>query len=196
MKEFLLRSKVRYLLFILSVLAMISGCASTAPGGAGGSTPVLPWASTGLKIGYVRSDEIMQRYQEYRDAENSLRTQNRQWLTELERMEDNIQRMVSEREQLGLILSEDRRKKLDDDITNARKELQKFKSDTWYDDNSEYIKRRKELMEPIDARVNEAIWKVAEDQGLDLVFDTIAGNIVYVKPELDMTDLVIEELER
>lgn len=188
--------KPEYLLFTFSILVIISGCASTAPGGSGGSSPALPWASTGLKIGYVRSDEIMQRYQEYRDAENSLRTQNRQWLTDMEKMEDNIERMVSEREQLGLILSEDRRKKLDDDIAKARSELQKFKNDTWYDDNSEYIQRRKELMEPVDARVNEAIWKVAEDQGLDLVFDTIAGNIVFVKPEMDITDLVIEELER
>ncbi len=183
-------------LAILPTLTIISGCASTTPGGSGGSAPALPWATSGLKIGYVRSDEIMKRYQEYRDAENSLRTQNRQWLSDVEKMEEDIQRMVSEREQLGLILSEERRKKLDDDIADARKDLQKFKNDTWYDDNSEYIKRRKELMEPVDARVNEAIWKVAEEKGLDMIFDTVAGNIVFVKPELDITDLVIEELER
>jgi len=51
-------------------------------------------------------------------------------------------------------------------------------------------------MEPIDARVNDAIWRICEQKDLDIVFDTVAGNIVYVKPGLDITEDVLEELQR
>jgi Skp family chaperone for outer membrane proteins len=44
--------------------------------------------------------------------------------------------------------------------------------------------------------VNDAIWKIAEERGLDMVFDTVSGNIVYANVALDITDLVLEELEQ
>jgi len=187
----------------LAFLALtFTSCAPTArssrAAGEGGAKtgPTLPWASGGVKIGYVRSDEIMKKYAEYADAERSLRADNSKWQSEVDRMESDLQKMQSEREELKLILSEERRKQLDDDIGNKRQEIQKFRQDTWYSDNSSYIKRRRELIDPIDARVNDAIWKVAEAKGLDIVFDAMAGNIVYVKPGLDITELVLEELER
>ncbi len=46
------------------------------------------------------------------------------------------------------------------------------------------------------AVVNDAIWIVSEEKELDLVFDTIAGNIVYVDPSFDITQDVLEELEK
>ena len=73
--------------------------------------------------------------------------------------------------------------------------MQKFRQQTWYDENSTYVKRRREIMEPIDARVNDAIWVVAEMENMDMIFDTVAGNIVYVKPAFDLTEKVLEELE-
>jgi len=157
---------------------------------------VLPWQSGGLKIGYIRSDVINRDYPEYRDADNELQFQNRKWLQEAKKLEKQIRKREREQEELSLIFSEERRIEIQAEITSKRKELQKFQNDTWYSDNSSYIKRRREVMEPIDARVNDAIWKVAEERDLDMVFDTIAGNVVYVKPALDITEDVLEELKR
>ena len=188
----------QFLIFILiGSAAFIAGCAPTSPGtsgSAGGSTR-LPWSTSGLKVGYIRSDVISKRFSEYRDADNSLRSDNREWLEEAEKMEKEIADKEAEIDELSLILSEESRKNLQDEIVEARKRLQKFRHETWYDESSLYMKRRKELMEPIDARVNDAIWKVAENEGFDMVFDTVAGNIVYVKPTFDITEKVLEELE-
>lgn len=183
---------------LILALGLLAGCAGTGPGasGEGSSGPKLPWSSGGLKIGYIRSDVVMQRYPDYRDVENTLRAENRKWINDAENMEQAILRKEAELEELSLILSEERKNQLIEEIAKERQALHKFRHDTWYAENSEYMKRRRELMEPIDAMVNDAIWRVAEDQGLDLVFDTIAGNIVYVKPGNDITDLVLEELQR
>jgi outer membrane protein len=183
--------------FIGVWLTTLLGCAASNQGGGGGGgvSSVLPWRSAGLKIGYIRSDEIMKKYGEYKDADNTLRRENNQWLDQAENMEKEITRQEKELEELNLILSSERKTQLESEIIEARKNLQKFRQETWYDENSLYIKRRMELMEPIDTRVNNAIWTVAEAEGFDIVFDSIAGNIVYVKPEFDLTDKVLAELE-
>jgi outer membrane protein len=185
-------------LIALFVMGGFIGCAGTAPGGTAGTSGGggLPWSGGGLKVGYVRSDVIMERYPEYRDVDNKLRSENEDWLAETDKMETNILRMESDLEELRLILTPEQKDKRDQELVQARKDLQKYRQDTWYDENSRYIKRRNELLEPVNARVNDAIWKVAEDKGLDIVFDTVAGNIVYVKPAFDITDLVLEELQR
>lgn len=191
-------------LLALVLMTNIMGCASagsgsasrTTPGSGGGGGGLLPWQNSGLKIGYIRSDVISKEYAEYRDAENALQDENRRWQEETEQQEEEITRKQTELDDLALILSEKRKQQLQEEITRLRKDLQKFRHDTWYDENSNYIQRRRELMEPIDARVNDAIWIVAEDRGLDVVFDTVAGNIVFVKPELDITRNVLEELKK
>lgn len=149
-----------------------------------------------MKIGYIRSDLISKRYPDYLDADNTLEQENRQWLDRSEEMERSIRQKERELEEISLILSEERRRVLSEELIRLRRELQKFRHDTWYAESSTYVQRRRELMSPIDARVNDAIWTVAEEQGLDLVFDTVAGNIVYANEGLDITELVLEELLR
>mgnify|MGYP000131456201 CR=1 FL=1 len=43
--------------------------------------------------------------------------------------------------------------------------------------------------------INEAKKKVAEQEGFDLVVDAGPGIVVYSKPELDLTDKVLQSLE-
>ena len=160
------------------------------------SSSVLPWQSSGLKVGYIRSDVISDKYNEYKDAEASLKEQNRKWLSEVDNLDKDIRKRETELNDLALILSDERRTALEDELKEKKKELQSFRDKTWYNEKSEYVKRRRELMEPIDARVNDAIWEVCEGKGLDIVFDTVAGNIVYVKPGLDITEDVLEELKK
>jgi outer membrane protein len=150
--------------------------------------------SGGLKVGYIRSDVIMEKYPDYRDVENTLSADNERWQSEAEAMERDIAKHESDLEELRLILSPEKRKEKEDELVESRRNLQRYRQETWYEEKSSYMKRRAELMEPVNARVNDAIWKAAESLGLDVVFDTVSGNIVYAKPALDITDAVLEEL--
>lgn len=177
-----------------TVAWILSACASTAP--SGGKGTALPWSSAGLKVGYVRSDAIIQSLADYADADNKLRAENARWMEQADQMSGQIAAKERELDELRLILSDQQRQVLEDELAALRRDLQKFRQETWYDEKSRYLRRRAELMEPINARVNDAIWKVAEEKGLDIVFDTVAGNIVYVKPAFDITEEVLEELRR
>lgn len=172
------------------------GCASSAPSSGRESTPILPWGGGGVKIGYIRSDVIMQKLPEYRDAENTLQRENEGWLKEAENLESQIRIKESQLEELRLILSEERRKTMEDELAELKRKLYRFRQDTWYAEDCRYIRRRREIFDPIDAKVTQAVKKVAEERGLDIVIDTVSGNVVYGKPVFDITELVIEELKR
>ena len=52
-----------------------------------------------------------------------------------------------------------------------------------------------ELISPLLERVNTAIQLVAEENGYDVVF-TLQSGLGYIKPTLDVTDKVLEQLEK
>lgn len=174
------------------------GCAGSSPSPIPGEekAPRIGWGGGGAKIGYVRSDVIMQQLQEYRDAENTLQRENQGWLQEAEKMENEIRIKEAQLEELRLILSDERRKALEDELTQMKRELNRYRQQTWYAEDCRYVRRRRELFDPIDAKVTQAVKQVAEEKGLDMVFDTVSGNVVYGKPALDITDLVLEKLRK
>ena len=56
-------------------------------------------------------------------------------------------------------------------------------------------KRNDELSRPIVEAIEAAAKNVAEKEGFDLVLDSGPGIVVYSKPELDLTDRVLQNLE-
>ncbi|MFN3820855.1 MAG: OmpH family outer membrane protein, partial [bacterium] len=78
----------------------VGGCAGSAPSSGRESSPILPWGGGGTKIGYIRSDVIMQKLPEYRDAENTLQRENEGWLKEAENLESQIRIKESQLEEL------------------------------------------------------------------------------------------------
>jgi outer membrane protein len=56
-------------------------------------------------------------------------------------------------------------------------------------------RRNEELTKPIVQAIEAAAKKVAEKEGFDLLLDSSAGIVVYSKPEIDLTDKVLQALE-
>jgi|GEM_PF-2225339 len=85
----------------------------------------------------------------------------------------------------------------DADLKAAQAELQQMQADiqAHTQKSQEAIARRQQvLLDPIIKKVEEAIKKVAEDEGYDFVFDTREAGLVYGNNEYDITVLVLQEL--
>ena len=74
--------------------------------------------------------------------------------------------------------------------------IQQFQNDKW-GQTGEAVRKNEEIMQPVIDKINAAIAKVGEEERYDYIFDTVAGNILYASPsQTDLTDLVLEELEK
>lgn len=153
-------------------------------------TPVI--VSAAQKIGVIDVDKVYNDFEEKNVAEQQFYQESEQWEKDLDEKEAEINRLKDEYENLPPIVSKERREE-------KQKEIEQKETD-FYNLANEYrnkaIERQMELLAPISEKIVSAINEVAEENGLDIVLNTMQGEVVlYIKNEdIDITDQVIEKL--
>ncbi|MBN1779765.1 OmpH family outer membrane protein [bacterium] len=148
-----------------------------------------------LKLGYVDSQRILASNEAAQDAQKKLETETGKWTQELQKMEQEIQGKVESLEQQSLLLSEEKKQERIQELQNLQLQAQQYQYEK-FGENGEVYTLRKQLLEPVIEKINTAIHKVGEDGGYDFIFDTVNGNVLYAQDKYDLTDQVIEELEK
>ncbi|VDR35041.1 Outer membrane protein [Alistipes sp. cv1] len=91
-------------------------------------------------------------------------------------------------------LSETSRQNREEQIVNREKEIKKYQQDV-FGPEGELMKKRIELIKPIQERVFAAINKYAETNNLGMVVDRANNQtLLYYQPALDKTDEIIKML--
>lgn len=148
------------------------------------------------KIGYINSQQIIAQYKEAQDAQEQLDKINREWEAEGRELQTQFQELGQQLESQSLLLSEERQREKQAELQALYQKIQQFQNEKW-GQNGEFFRRQEEIMKPIYDKINAAIQKIGEEERYDYIFDTVAGNIVYVSDNTnDLTEFVIEELEK
>lgn len=152
-------------------------------------------AQLDAKIGYIDSQRIFAEYKQTQDAERIYKQEVDGWKAQAQTMERDIAKFQDELRAQSLMLSEEklREKKLEHD--QKLEEYNRFMADT-FGDTGIAAKRNQELTQPIVEKINRILENMAQTEGLELVFDIANANIVYAKKEYDLTDRVLEELNK
>jgi len=148
-----------------------------------------------IKIGYIDSIKIFAEYQETRDAENVYKKEVETWKAQAARMEQEIVKLQDELKAQSLMLSEEKQKEKRLTLDQKMQEYQKFMKDTFGDDGLA-AKRNKELTQPIVEKINKILERIGKDEGYSVIFDAANANIVYADKALDLTEKVLEELNK
>ncbi|MBN1558878.1 OmpH family outer membrane protein [candidate division KSB1 bacterium] len=148
------------------------------------------------KLGYINSQQILAQYKEAQDAQEQLDKINKQWEAEGRELQTQFQELGQQLESQSLLLSEERQMEKQAELQALYQKIQQFQNEKW-GQNGEFFRKQEEIMKPVYDKINAAIQKVGEEERYDYVFDTVAGNIVYVSDNTnDLTEFVIEELEK
>jgi outer membrane protein len=148
-----------------------------------------------IKIGYINSQKILAEYQESVAAQRTLDEEQQKWVEEARKKEQELKRLEDELENQSLLLSEEKKAEKLQDIQTKYMEYQRFQQEIWGETGKLY-QRNKELTQPIVDKVNAIITKIGKDNDYDLIFDAAVGNIVYAKDDYDVTELVLENLNK
>jgi outer membrane protein len=60
----------------------------------------------------------------------------------------------------------------------------------------EFYKKSMEFTRPIIEKINTLIAKIGEEEGYDFIFDASSGALVHALPKYDITQQVIDELNK
>lgn len=146
------------------------------------------------RYGIIDSRYILDKVVEYKDAQTKLDKFSKQWQEEIDNRMAEVDRMYKSYQAERAMLSDDVRKKREDEIVSkekAAKDLQK----QHFGFEGDLFKKRQDLVKPVQDKVYNAVQKMAAAKGLDLVLDKAGGvTMFYADPKLDRSDDVLKIL--
>jgi outer membrane protein len=147
------------------------------------------------KYGYIDSDYILENMPEYAEAKDKLDNFADRWRKEVEDRYKEIQKRKEEFLRVEAILPEEERNKRRQEIElaeNETRELQQLR----FGVNGDLFAKRKELIEPIQDKVFDALSQVASRGKYTFIFDKAnQSNLIFADPKYDISNLVLKELK-
>jgi outer membrane protein len=143
------------------------------------------------RIGFVNATVVFEQYSAAKEAQQAYEREMSELNTQVAVMEQDIKAAAETLEARKYLFSEERLREKQADLEKKQQDYVKFRQDA----ETKAARRNEELTGPIVEAIEQAAKTVAEKDGFDLVLDAAAGIVVYSKPELDLTDRVLQELE-
>jgi len=164
-----------------------------APGVATGSLQeqeIAPGAIP-LKVGYIRSDIIMQIHPRVPELRTALEAQLRAWSEQQTALEEQVSTLQNEL-RTGQLTPLTRRNK-EAELNQAVESLTTFQTEIWVQ-GGQAERKEAELMQPILDALDAAIRGIAEGERFDLIFDSSGGGLLFGHHSLDLTSRILEAL--
>ncbi len=149
------------------------------------------FASAQQKVGFVNATVIFEQFSGARAAEEAYQKELEDLNVQVTKMEEELRALADTLEARRYIFSEERLQEKRRDLEKKQQEYVTFRQDA----EMRAAQRNDELSRPIVEAIEAATQKVAEQEGFDLVVDAGPGIVVYSKPDLDLTDKVLQSLE-
>ena len=137
---------------------------------------------------------ILEKMPEYTAAQEKLDQFSKMWQQEIDAKSTNLDKMYKEYDAEQVMLSDELRKKREDQIFNAEKELRDLQRQR-FGFEGDLFKKRQELVKPIQDKVYNAIQKLAAEKMYDFILDKSEGiTVIFADPKLDKSDDILKAL--
>ncbi|MFZ9661751.1 MAG: OmpH family outer membrane protein [Chitinophagaceae bacterium] len=155
-----------------------------------------------LSTGFVQAQRyaiidtryILDKLQDYKDAQKKLDQFSEQWQREIDTKQAELDKMYRSFEAEQVLLSDELKKKREDELFNKEKELRDLQKKR-FGFEGDLFKKRQELIKPIQDKVYNAIQKLAVARQYDFILDKSEGiTVIFSDPKLDRSDDVLKEL--
>jgi outer membrane protein len=142
----------------------------------------------------VDSKYILDKMPDYKSAQKQLDQISAQWQKEIDDKQVILDKMYKDYEGEEVMLSDDLKKKREDELFNHEKEVRDLQRKR-FGFEGDLFKKRQELIKPVQDKVYNAIQKIAVTRMYDFILDKSEGiTVIFADPKLDKSDDVLREL--
>jgi len=167
-----------------------------APAGALLTLLVLLAAATGAlaekPLGVVDSQRIIEEYAAAKDAQGEVRDFVRELEKEIGEKERELQRLFEEIESQKMLLGEEALNAKLQEAEQKRAEYFRFREQVDQRVDQEY----QDKMGPIYDQVKTIADRIGQEEGFGVIIDSAAFTVLYLDPDVDLTNRVLEALAR
>ncbi|MCL5034450.1 MAG: OmpH family outer membrane protein [Bacteroidetes bacterium] len=147
------------------------------------------------KIGWVDTQQIMKELPAAVEAQGKLDALVSQWEAEINKMQNQLQQESNDYQKRRLILPEQARVQEEQKLSDMQKKIIDLRNQR-FGQNGDLYQQQKAIMQPVQAKVMQAIQDVAKEGNYDYIFDK-SGQILmmYANDKYDVTQLVLDKLK-
>ena len=137
---------------------------------------------------------ILDKLPDYKVAQKTLDDIAGGWQKEIDKMQSELDKMYKDFEAEQVMLSDDLKKKREDQLFVKEKTLRDLQRQRFGFDG-DLFKRRQDLVKPIQDKVYNAVQKLAVQRGYDFILDKSEGiTVIFADPKLEKSEDVLKEL--
>jgi outer membrane protein len=155
---------------------------------------LVAFVSQGQKYAIIDTKYILDKVPEYKQAQKQLDDVAEGWQKDIDTKQAELDKMYKDYDAEQVMLSDDLKKKREDQLFNKEKELRDLQRKR-FGFEGDLFKKRQELIKPVQDKVYNAVQKIAAQRGYDFVLDKSEGiTIIFADPKLDKSEDVLREL--
>lgn len=179
----------RAVCWCLALFAAGSLAAQTPPTGAAPARS----SSSGVKIAFIRSQEILQRTPGFATAESTLTREVTGFRAEVEKLQKQLDSALAAFDAQAIALTPTARQTKQRELQALQQRLQERGGQL----QERAAQRQQELLAPINARIRAIIEGIRAEENYGLIFDVDAPGVTIVAadPGLNITARVIQRLQ-
>ncbi len=159
------------------------------------ATAGLLLAAKEFRVGYVDYDQVIAKYEAAVEAKQEMDTVRLSFEAEAESLKGDYEQAKAEYESQQLTLSEEGKRAKNAEVDQRKRRYDSYIAEV-YGKGGRIDQRYRELIAPIVTKIDSAVAKLSTDEGFALILDASKSGIVYAAAGLDLTQLVIEDLNR
>jgi len=173
--------KKQLIIFTMAAFTLLAGFATSA-------------TAQSQKYAYVDTKYVLDNIPEYHDAQDELNEWSAKWQKEIDTLYSNIEHLYKKYQAEKVLLPEEVKKKREEEIVKKEAEMKALQK-KYFGPDGELYKKRKELVQPIQEKIYNAIETLSKANNYAFVFDKSGGmTILYAKPKFDISDDVLDEV--
>lgn len=146
------------------------------------------------KYALVDMEYILKNIPQYEMANEQMKQVSLRWQKEVETISKEAETLFKNYQSDQVFLTDEQKKKKEEEIVAKEKEAAELQA-KYFGPQGELYKKRQSLIEPIQDDIYEAVKKVSEEKGFQVIFDRASSaGIIFASPRIDVSNLVLAKL--
>ena len=146
------------------------------------------------KFALVDMEYILKNIPAYEMANEQLNQVSLRWQKEVDDLAKEAQTLYKNFQSDMVFLTDEQKKAKEEEIVAKEKEVTELRY-KYFGPEGELFKKRQSLIKPIQDDIYEAVKKVSEERGYQVIFDRASSeSIIFASPRIDISNEVLAKL--
>ena len=146
------------------------------------------------KSAFIDQEYILKKIPNYEMANEQLEQISQRWQREVEALEKEADTMYKNYQADMVFLTDEQKKRKEEEIMAKEKEVTELRY-KYFGPQGELFKKRESLIKPIQDDIYNAVKKVSEERGYQVIFDRASSqSIIFASPKIDISNEVLAKL--